>query len=140
MIHKLVEAKEFAKPMWIDEMGNFNVLPTPHAEVTIHDLLHALMWSASHVEFRQVRLPDTGSRSHTTHILWFWNAAYAIMPPQKWRCGKEGEPHIVYELSEARFFRLGCAHAWEKQPVEGMHDNHRICGKCGLDWKYDSSG
>lgn len=148
MIHKLSLIKNPEKFPYIEELGTINSLPTPFSSCTEHDFIHALkIYSPLYFEYRQVHIE--GKFCASTHIYWFPTCAYAVVLPDKWRCGKEGESRIVY-MEPSLYYRIGCIHNWneltqstcqEKGIVHhGMHWHVEKCSKCGMSRSYDSSG
>lgn len=134
VIHKLVPDREFKAPCWIEDLGNYNSLPSPAIEISIQEMLHALIWCPSHYEFRQIMIDNV---FRDVQILWFWDQAIAIARPIKWSC-KEGR--VVYDLHDVRFWRVGCQHRWQEQSTGEVHWHRKLCTKCDLVWEYDSSG
>lgn len=139
-MYKLVfQAGKIEKPDWIENMGNFNNLPTPFQEESEKEFQAIFStYSPEYIDFRQVQIADPdGHNKHTrdVHIFFFCNVAFAMVHPTP------GQP--------TRYFRIGCHHVWEGMTEQQMKDLHippldryehiSICNRCGSIHRVDSS-
>lgn len=131
---------------WSKRPDKPNRLPKPYVEVQADDYYHfASIWTPEALEFDQVLI---GNTIRDVRIEWYHNCAFALVWPDKWRCGTNGEPSIVYE-EPIRYFRIGCQHELKELGVDecrrrgidhfGRCWHVQECTKCGLIESYDSS-
>lgn len=111
------------KPVWIENMGGYDKLPTPYRELKddeIGKVLKDLVIYEFEVEFRQVRIDK---ELYDVKVFWLSDKAY-MFALTAWR--------------KVRVFRLGCEHEEVKEIVK-EHSIKWICKKCGFEWEADTS-
>lgn len=130
---------------YIKDLGiNTNAMPVPFVEISRDDFMyHFFKDQIKYIE--QKYICDKTFEGNIT-IFYFFNAAFGITRPTKWRCGGQNEPHIVYEDSP-RYFKFGCEHEYggeltvsEKASLVGRNLNPYKCKKCNIFFIQDSSG
>ena len=142
MIEKLTYASEndFHKPCWVDDLGDYNKMPTPFIEVTEGEFLYRI--SLDHKEFIDSRQVLHDGRFAALWIFWGSDNGYAIMFPDKWHVIEtpDGRRPTAY-TEKPRFFIIGCEHKFvEDTPEKAFRCWHSyLCVKCGLRMSVDSS-
>lgn len=141
-----IEDREFEKPGWITDMGNFNKMPKPFVEVEEDDYIYVASNSClEFMEYRQVMDLEDNKLS-MMRIEYFHNCAFAITRPSDWHLlnGK-----IKYK-DRPRYFKIGCEHKYveldqdECRKLNILHGGNCYhvykCSECGHVYAIDSSG
>ncbi len=121
-------------PCWIEDMGNYNKLPTPYREVPSRKFWYLFdQWPIVFIETRQVSLPQSKTLRHT-YLFWKHDQAFAIVIPERVASGEYA--------SEPTYYTIGCEHDWGPDPDRPgrMHLHPYRCRVCGLTRTLDSSG
>lgn len=152
LIYQLKIVKDFEKPIYLTDFGQYNTFPNPWRPTHEHEFIHThAIWIPKHVEYRQISMPDLNFHFKPCHIHYWHHMAIAVVFPQKWRCGdkKHNEWNIVYE-EPVLYFKIGCEHEIKELSVDECykrgikHFGHcwhvEECTKCGYLNEYDSSG
>lgn len=125
MLQQLIHVNIAFKPVFIEDMGDYNTLPKPViAEISSQEFWKYFMtYSPVFIEFRQVKKPEHLT-THDAKIFWYHDRALAVL---------ETEPGSV------SFYRVGCKHDYVDTKI-GHCLCRRVCNLCGWTTEIDSSG
>jgi len=145
-----VTESDYQQPSWITDMGDYNKWPEPHREIDAHRFIHlTAIYSPLFMDIRQIIVGKGLAMLHVT-IFYYHHCAVAIVHPTKWTTKKDG-PGIEYDLSQCKFYEIGCQHKYRElpqdecrergisYPIDATRWHVNECETCGHINAYDSS-
>lgn len=105
--------KDIPKFSYLEDLGNFNNLPTPNKIIDWHEYFRLQSECFDYRDFRQVlKAGDREFRCfHNVECLFGHTLGLAVVQPADWHL--EGGKTFKY-AEEPVYVRLGCDHKWEE--------------------------
>lgn len=121
-----IDKDEFDGTKYIEDLGNFNSLPSPRVKSTFQEFIrYYLQYSPDYLDSRQIFNKKDVTLLAEYSLYFYRDRGYAV----SWN---REDP------SKSEVYRLGCVHEYEEVRSSGFYHEY-VCKKCGQIFYQDTS-